>query len=969
MKIYPGNIEQYFENLDKFQKLAVDQSEQGSISLFPLDQSQIDRLNMIISDHDEMLLKGDHFQIKFHCQNKGETVEIINQENENYTLNLPSPVTYHDCADLNPQGNKLAVGSRVRLRLVDLKTGDMELVLEGPWLTGVAYLTDDTLAVLSQGGIKTLDLNDPDIKELASVKQANLSGDSVQIQTAAMIHLCRNSNQGGYHYGIEVSADYADKADQGKYLILRRDYVGQQDSWKTLILGFKNQFLTPIKKYPFNIGKIYEINGEVFSAGGFKILGLEPTYQSLTPFRVEKINDTLDLELPVPNSPQTINSIDSNFSLLETESEKQYYPLPQGVKEKLNLTLSDWIAEQSPVPCFLILRNDGSGRYTLSLVRTAEQSVKEIAIEPPLTAAQFNYDILPEENLMAVSFQGGTYLVDIISGKAEFVANQYVTTNGIALADKHTIIVLSRINQENSELEIYLKNSNNQWDLHDIFPVHYFDQLYYFRNHKIILISNYYTKQDQDITVMFRLNDQIKINYLCYLPLGLADAWEKGKDIYVKNKKKVTYHLQDLEKLPVKTTQIKAIQYQATQNNLPASLNLYEKKSKQLSYRYIDRNGKFITDNIFYSAWGFKNNYGKFTQFPHLHHGLINNQGKIVLKPDLPWLDIDDQGFIRIVYGINPTNELPRQGSWGLLDKQLNWLLKPEFSYIGPMSEQRAVVAFENFQEGWINSQGDPVSPVRFEQCGDYAEGFAYVLIQDRYGYADITGDVVIQPQFWGAGNFNCGLARVKFSTNLWGFIDKSGKIISRREFDQAFQFKQNFAVVASGNKMGYLNKYGDLPFGLIFNTAYDFNNGLAPVIYQGKANYINERGKILSSQGWDKTFIPEQEVGVFEIQGKRGYVDKQGNVIQNRFYKNAYSFSEGLAAACDLNSEKWGFIDLNGNWKIEPQFDQAKSFVENRAAVKLGQKWGYIDQKGKFLLNPNFDDAYDFSEGFAIVI
>lgn len=120
---------------------------------------------------------------------------------------------------------------------------------------------------------------------------------------------------------------------------------------------------------------------------------------------------------------------------------------------------------------------------------------------------------------MAVSFQGGTYLVDIISGKAEFVANQFVQANGIGLVDKNSIVVLTRINQDNSELEIYLKNSGNQWDLHDIFPVHYFDQLYYFRNHKIILISNYYLKDNEDITVMFKLNDGMKIDYICHFSL------------------------------------------------------------------------------------------------------------------------------------------------------------------------------------------------------------------------------------------------------------------------------------------------------------------------------------------------------------------------------------------------------------------------------------------------------------------
>jgi hypothetical protein len=64
----------------------------------------------------------------------------------------------------------------------------------------------------------------------------------------------------------------------------------------------------------------------------------------------------------------------------------------------------------------------------------------------------------------------------------------------------------------------------------------------------------------------------------------------------------------------------------------------------------------------------------------------------------------------------------------------------------------------------------------------------------------------------------------------------------------------------------------------------------------------------------------------------------------------------------------KWGYIDEEGNVKIIPQFDAARLFHENLAAVLIGNKWGYIDTNGNILIGPEFENAYSFNEGLALV-
>jgi uncharacterized lipoprotein YddW (UPF0748 family) len=58
----------------------------------------------------------------------------------------------------------------------------------------------------------------------------------------------------------------------------------------------------------------------------------------------------------------------------------------------------------------------------------------------------------------------------------------------------------------------------------------------------------------------------------------------------------------------------------------------------------------------------------------------------------------------------------------------------------------------------------------------------------------------------------------------------------------------------------------------------------------------------------------------------------------------------------------------LSNLMAIPPQFDQADSFSEGLARVRIGDKWGYIDQTGQFVISPQFDEANSFSEGVALV-
>ena len=48
-----------------------------------------------------------------------------------------------------------------------------------------------------------------------------------------------------------------------------------------------------------------------------------------------------------------------------------------------------------------------------------------------------------------------------------------------------------------------------------------------------------------------------------------------------------------------------------------------------------------------------------------------------------------------------------------------------------------------------------------------------------------------------------------------------------------------------------------------------------------------------------------------------------------------------------ELINVKYGFVNKNGEVVIPCKYDEARSFSEGIAAVRLGDKWGFVDKKG----------------------
>lgn len=116
-------------------------------------------------------------------------------------------------------------------------------------------------------------------------------------------------------------------------------------------------------------------------------------------------------------------------------------------------------------------------------------------------------------------------------------------------------------------------------------------------------------------------------------------------------------------------------------------------------------------------------------------------------------------------------------------------------------------------------------------------------------------------------------------------------------------------------------------------------------------------------------TIMSNDTVYLFPVQqdGLWGFVDRNGEMEIPTQYDAAWDFKEGLAPV--QKGELIGCVDYKGEEVIPVSFYDIGAFEDGWAyASKDGYAYGYIDPQGNWRIEPVYDDAYDFIDGRGIV-
>ncbi|MES2644486.1 MAG: WG repeat-containing protein [Myxococcota bacterium] len=204
-----------------------------------------------------------------------------------------------------------------------------------------------------------------------------------------------------------------------------------------------------------------------------------------------------------------------------------------------------------------------------------------------------------------------------------------------------------------------------------------------------------------------------------------------------------------------------------------------------------------------------------------------------------------------------------------------------------------------------------------------------------RYGYADARGAVVIAPRFTslpigGTARFVDGRA-LALDKKKAGFIDDTGAWIVEPRWDSARPFSEGRAAVAVKTK-------GVLRWGFVDRNGASAGGGhwyKVGALAGGRAFVEREPGaglELVDSAG--------ERVGTAVFAGSRNDRD---------LTMRACPFTEGLAAAADVDTGLWGFVDAAGTWALPPRWKAAAPFSDGLACVQDADDIvSFVDREGR---------------------
>jgi len=245
--------------------------------------------------------------------------------------------------------------------------------------------------------------------------------------------------------------------------------------------------------------------------------------------------------------------------------------------------------------------------------------------------------------------------------------------------------------------------------------------------------------------------------------------------------------------------------------------------------------------------------------------GVIDKTGKYVIEPKFDGSYCDENtshmyytgemGEILFIIFTNRNNIKIIKEHTDLL-KGLGYQYNIQ-SWIDDFNEGYARVIINN-QWGFVDKNGNTIIKPIYKYCSLFKNGIASVFVKSNTDHAFINtkGETVVLPlhaKITQGLDFTNGLALFENQNNKYGYMDKDGKVVIKPIFDYAHRFSEGLAAVVVKGKLGYIDTNGKMVIQPQFSSAYEYCGGVAKVELENKISYINKEGKSVWSETGNK--------------------------------------------------------------------------------------------------------------------
>lgn len=304
------------------------------------------------------------------------------------------------------------------------------------------------------------------------------------------------------------------------------------------------------------------------------------------------------------------------------------------------------------------------------------------------------------------------------------------------------------------------------------------------------------------------------------------------------------------------------------------------------------------------------------------------------------------------------------------------------YDYTGKKLNSKSYYSVVNFSEGICALQETSTSaPMLADKNfnkikdlytyfkGPYSEGVAYAT-NGQTGtvyYLDKKGNEVFNVKAKQGSACTNGFIIIKDNADRFYHVNKTGKPISTKTWEEAGEFKEGLAMVKENGKWGFIDTLGRKIIDCKYEVVSSFTKGAAMVKLGNDFLLINKKGDMIGTEKYEAAGVPDN--GTFPVQKNKlaGLIDSKGNTIIDFKYNSIMYMSEDRVWAS--KDEKWGLLDNKGKELTAFIYQGAYDFKDGFARVMLNDKFGVVNKAGKEILPAVYQSLGSIYKGNMIAI
>lgn len=438
---------------------------------------------------------------------------------------------------------------------------------------------------------------------------------------------------------------------------------------------------------------------------------------------------------------------------------------------------------------------------------------------------------------------------------------------------------------------------------------------------------------------------------------------------------------------------VQAIPNETTSDGIPFEKTALKYK-KNGKYGLLNINGKEITDAIFDDISSMTYKEGMFLVKQEDKLGVINQNGVYVIDVEYDNITADNYYDVETKYGrtgfivckieengyrygyidykgdviLNPeyteverVTELEdnknvylvayKDGQAGLLKNKKN-ILNYEYEDISYNSYNNVFIVQRNGKQGIVDKEGNIKLDTKYT---DIKFGGIYVNVQEdgQKKVLDLNGNEITNGYISNMPTKDGQHSIVYGEDEIYKIIDNSGNVVVDKNYTYIEELDNNYFIVANYNNNGIIDLTGKSVVDLRYSSIFKLDN--TELIQANDAstntiNLINKDMEIIVTMAEADIEVKDNYIRVYSEEESK-YFDLTGKELSaQEVFPNNQLFAKKIDG-------KWGFVDKDGNIKVQNTYDLVTEFNEyGFAGIKIDGKWGVIKEDTTIAVEPKYE-------------